>query len=62
MLNKVCPLLLMVNPSNVGRIANCKEDACSWWRDDCCAVSEMAVSITDIQNATEISKEQIWIR
>jgi len=51
---KICPLLLMGNPSNVGGRANCKGNVCGWWWCNSCALVEIAQGCNDIQTISDI--------
>jgi len=47
--NKVCPMLLMGNPSNVGGRAECKRGLCAWYWCENCALVTIAQGCTDLE-------------
>lgn len=51
--DKICPLLLMGNPSNIGGRANCKQSGCGWWWCDNCALVTIAQGCNSIQDISD---------
>ena len=51
--NKICPLLLLGNPSNVNGRAECQSDRCGWWSYDRCGVADMGRNSGDLQVIAE---------
>lgn len=52
--NKVCPLLLIGNPSNENGLADCKGEKCQWWCVDRCAICGVSDGCMTIASLMEM--------
>lgn len=45
--DKLCPLLLAANPSNVGGKAACRAEECALWRNSGCGMIAVPEMVSD---------------